>query len=188
MYYSRWCAIHHYPHIEHSPFRGLGAHQLWHIYCRARYHMKLTPFLFRTLSKEITTGNPLWALAVLNEYLTANDPIRRACVHHAQARLSPAVRNSDLFVRLVRGETYIELPSELRAHVGCKETITARSVPTPSPRSTDSRARRNVTQRRPVTHARLRTKIARISEQKSSNVRPASHALGVALASVRRSS
>lgn len=160
----------------------------WHIHCRARYYMKLTPFLLRTLCTEIKTGNPLWALTILNEYLSAADPIRRACVHQAQARLSPSVVGSDLFLHLSRGDTYRELPSELQAHVGGKAVRARTSLPTAPSYGKHSQERGDLRDRRTAPRLGLKNRMTRATPRKTPIILPASLALGVALVSVRKSS
>ena len=149
--------------------------------------MKLTPLLLKTLCHEITAGNPLWALAVLNEYLSAADPLQRACVQRAKARLAPDIRDSELFKLLALGATYRALPLPLREQLGCKATSSKRTLPKPPSRAIPLHARQSARGHRNIERLYLRARTARMTPLKVTNSARASLALGVALVSVRRS-
>jgi hypothetical protein len=102
--------------IKRSIFRLLADPRPWHEGCPPR-GMKLTQPILTTLSRELSHGNPWWALVVLNEYLRPTTPLHTAFVSHCKRRMP---LDSQLARRLYAGARYEELSLEERACVGVR--------------------------------------------------------------------
>ena len=87
--------------------------------------MKLTQPILTTLSRELSHGNPWWALVVLNEYLRPTTPLHTAFVSHCKRRMP---LDSQLARRLYAGARYEELSLEERACVGVRTMTIGRST------------------------------------------------------------
>jgi hypothetical protein len=149
--------------------------------------MKLTTPILKSLCNELAHGNPMWALIVLNEYLSPNDPLHRACVQRAKSRLSQATQSSELAMRLFAGATYQQLPVELQRDVGPRASNKKPAAPFFTTRTQSQRASRAAMGRRNREIETRRTRPGRMAPQRRANSRPAALALGVAPVSVRRS-
>lgn len=167
----------HRAESECSNFRQLERRLEWHGLCRPPPCMKLTTPILMSLCDEITNGNPLWALTVLNEYLTPDDPIHRACVHRAKIRLRQAPQSSPLVEQLIGGATYEQLPPELQSYVGPKSSPRRRRLPSFQPRVLNRRRGRSSLNRRNLDSVRLRTRALQLTPQRAPTSRPVSLAL-----------
>jgi hypothetical protein len=116
--------------------------------------MKQTiPFvLLRALTKRILYGDPLMAIATLNEYAATPAHLRAALIFKAEQRIKNETRFSAcqaIFKRLVAGATYAELTQSDRALLNSVKVentnafVTAmrtRKVVTPRPQLLSDRA------------------------------------------------
>lgn len=72
--------------------------------------------LLKHLSKEISSGNAVWALLTANEYLEKDDPVRKALVRHAE-RSNKVSISSDIICMINDGAKLSDLPHHLRDEV-----------------------------------------------------------------------
>jgi len=77
--------------------------------------MKLTQPILTTISRQLCHGNPMWALAVLNEYIEPTAPLRSAFVALFRRRIPAPSTVAD---RLCAGALYKDLSHEEQLHIG----------------------------------------------------------------------
>jgi hypothetical protein len=84
--------------------------------------MKMTPTILKHITYQITHGNPLWGLAVANEYLSPGNPIHRALVLKASGRLKDSPSATSILFKLKGGARRAELSRALSSRIGTRET------------------------------------------------------------------
>lgn len=83
--------------------------------------MKLTTPILKLVTHQISCGNPLWGLAVANEYLTPSDPLHRALAFNVRRRLKTAPEHGSVFTMLAEGARRKDLPDDLAQAIGARE-------------------------------------------------------------------
>lgn len=79
--------------------------------------MKLTAPILKLITDQVSQGNPLWGLALANEYLSSGDPLRRAITLVAKRRLG-TTSQPPLLSKLIEGARRDELPEDLAFAIG----------------------------------------------------------------------
>lgn len=119
--------------------------------------MKLTSPLLRDIATQMTQGNPLLGLAILNEYLSPSSPLHRAFVAKLHSRLlTDWEAPQELIRRLAQGEKRAQLPIPLQSKLGKKTTLLDRRA-LPSPRTPKRRSLRRLRRERALPHMRHAT-------------------------------
>jgi hypothetical protein len=110
-------------------FQILRADRTWHIRCSANgMNMKL----LLELSYQITTGNPLWGLALLNEYPDAPPALRAGLIRALQVRAGRTLESTPLLQALLSGRRACELAPAEREALGSR--VMRHGLASPSPR------------------------------------------------------
>lgn len=120
-------------------FQGVIRAIGWHTGCTSR-DMNLT--LLYELSYQITTGNPLWGLALLNEYPSAPAALRTGLIGALQARLGADLDSMPLVRTLLSGKRTGELSIPEREALGSRVVRRGPASPTPHLRKRSSRIAR----------------------------------------------
>ena len=82
--------------------------------------MQITQTLLTEVSFQVSDGNPLWGLALANEYLSPSEPLHIALVQRVRSRLHPRDFQQPLAKRLCAGERAKDLPQALQLLVGSR--------------------------------------------------------------------
>lgn len=88
--------------------------------------------LLHELSYQITTGNPLWGLALLNEYPNVPPAIRKGLIRALEARLGVGLESSPIAQALLSGRRTGELSIAQQEAVGSR--VVRQSPVSPAPR------------------------------------------------------
>ena len=83
--------------------------------------MNMTTTILREISFQLQSGNPLWGLALCNEYLTYNSLLRDAMIQRFRSRLGEHNTTTRVAKLLARGYRKGDLPGELQDAVGSRE-------------------------------------------------------------------
>ena len=87
--------------------------------------MKLTQLILTTISRELSNGNPWWALVVANEYLEPTSQLHKVLVKLFKGRVD---EDSDLTRRIHSGARYADLSAAERDRVGSRATFHRPSI------------------------------------------------------------
>ena len=107
--------------------------------------MKTNNRILQEIALQIETGNPLWGVLFMNEYLTDGCWLRKAFVARAKHRLTgtTSLTSSALVAKLLKGVKAADLSEEERLSIGSRHVPSQRFVPNPRP--TQERPMRVVT-------------------------------------------
>lgn len=99
------------------------------------HRMKINNRILHEIALQIETGNPLWGVLFMNEYLTDDCWLRKAFVTRVKRRLTSAQSpaSSALIAKLLDGVKAVALSGEERLSIGARHVPSKRFVPTPRP-------------------------------------------------------
>lgn len=99
------------------------------------YRMKINNRILHEIALQIETGNPLWGVLFMNEYLTEDCWLRKAFVTRVRRRLigDQTLASSTLLAKLLDGVKAAALSEEERLSIGARHVQSRRFVPTPRP-------------------------------------------------------
>jgi hypothetical protein len=97
--------------------------------------MNINSRILHEIAFQIETGNPLWGVLFMNEYLTDDNWLRKAFETRLKGRLknAPALTSSTLLNKLLSGAKAAELSEEERVSIGARHTPARRFIPKPRP-------------------------------------------------------
>jgi hypothetical protein len=141
-----------------SCFQYVTERKLWHTSCHSPC---MNIKILRELSYQITQGNPLWGLALLNEYTDVSAALRDVFIRAFHDRLGPISTRTPLAIALIDGTRAAELFDDDRRALGSRALTKSRPIPCPGMHRPSFRwARRQrlstgSTYRRPLATTRL---------------------------------